>query len=45
MRRLEGQRGIGEVSLLDTSTRSYPDVVVIDLKLALVIDEKARGRP
>ncbi len=45
MRRLEGQRGIAEVSLLDTSARSYPNVVVIDLKLALSIDEKARGRP
>jgi hypothetical protein len=45
MRRLESQRGIAEVSLLDTSARSYPNAVVIDLKLALLIDEKARGRP
>jgi len=45
MRRLESQRGIAEVSLLDTSARSYPNAVVIDLKLTLLIDEKARGRP
>jgi len=33
------------VSLVDTSPRSYPNALVIDLKLSLLIDEKARGRP
>ncbi len=45
MRRLESQRGIADVSLVDTSPRSYPNALVIDLKLSLVVDEKARGRP
>ncbi len=45
MRRLESQRGIADVSLLDTSPRSYPNALVIDLKLSLLVDEKARGRP
>ncbi len=45
MRRLESQRGIADVSLVDTSPRSYPNALVIDLKLSLLIDEKARGRP
>ena len=45
MRRLESQRGIADVSLVDTSPRSYPNALVIDLKLSLLVDEKARGRP
>jgi len=45
MRRLESQRGIADVSLVDTSPRSYPNALVIDLKLSLLIDEKARRRP
>ncbi len=45
MRRLESQRGVADVSLLDTSLRSYPNALVIDLKLSLLVDEKARGRP
>lgn len=44
MRRLEGQPGIAEVSLVDTRPRAYPNALVIDLKLSLLIDEKVRGR-
>jgi hypothetical protein len=44
MRRLEGQPGIADVSLVDTRPRAYPNTIVIDLKLSLLIDEKVRGR-
>jgi hypothetical protein len=45
MRRLEGQPGIADVSLVDTRPRAYAHALVIDLKLSLLIDEKVRGRP
>jgi hypothetical protein len=45
MRRLEGQPGIADVSLVDTRPRAYPNALVIDLKLWLLIHEKVRGRP
>jgi hypothetical protein len=45
MRRLEGQPGIADVSLVDTRPRAYPNALVIDLKLSLLIHEKVRGRP
>ena len=45
MRKLERQPGIADVSLLDTAPRAYPNALVIDLKLSLLVDEKARGRP
>jgi hypothetical protein len=44
MRRLEGQPGIADVSLVDTRPRAYPNTIVIDLTLSLLIDEKVRGR-
>lgn len=45
MRRLEGQPGIADVSLVDTRPRAYANALVIDLKLSLLIDEKVKGRP
>lgn len=45
MRKLERQPGIADVSLLDTAPRAYPNALVIDLKLSLLVDEKAKGRP
>jgi hypothetical protein len=45
MRRLESQPGIADVSLVDTRPRAYPNALVIDLKLSLLIHEKVRGRP
>jgi hypothetical protein len=45
MRKLETQPGIAELTLLDTSTRRYPHAVVIDFKLALVVDPFAGKRP
>ena len=45
MRRLEGQPGIADVSLLDTSRRSYSNALLIEMKLSLLVDEKARRRP
>ena len=45
MRKLEKRPGIAEVSLLDTSPRAYPNALVIDMKLSVLIDEKARGQP
>jgi hypothetical protein len=45
MRKLETQPGVTEVSLLDTSPRRYPYALVIDFKLALLIDPRKAGRP
>jgi hypothetical protein len=45
MRKLETQPGVAEVSLLDTSPRQYPHALVIDFKLALLIDQKRGKRP
>jgi hypothetical protein len=45
MRKLERQPGIADVSLLDTAPRAYPNALVINLKLALLVDEKTKGRP
>jgi hypothetical protein len=45
MRKLERQPGIADVSLLHTAPRAYPHALVIDLKLSLLVDEKAKGRP
>ena len=43
MRGLGRQPGVADVRLLDTGSRSYANAVVVDLKLSLLIDEKARG--
>ncbi len=45
MKKLERQSGVGEVSLLDTSPRTYPNALIIDFKLGLLIEPKPRGRP
>jgi hypothetical protein len=45
MKKLETQPGIADVSLLDTSPRSYPNALVIDAKLSLLVDERSRRRP
>jgi hypothetical protein len=45
MRRLEARPGIADVSLVDTRPRAYPNTLVIDLKLSLLIDENVRRRP
>jgi len=45
MRKLETQPGLAEVSLLDTSPRQYLHALVIDFKLALLVDQKRGKRP
>jgi hypothetical protein len=45
MRNLEKRPGVADVSLLDTSPRAYPNALVIDIKLSVLIDEKAQGQP
>jgi hypothetical protein len=45
MRRLETQPGVAELTLLDTSARRYPNRVIIDFKLSLVVDQSVRSRP
>jgi hypothetical protein len=45
MRKLERQPGIADVSLLNTAPRAYPNALIIELKLSLLVDEKVKGRP
>jgi len=45
MRKLETQAGVAELSLLDTSPRRYPNALIIDFKLALLIEKTAGRRP
>jgi hypothetical protein len=45
MRRLEGQPGVAELSLLDTSPRTYPHALIIDFKLGLLMNKKGKGLP
>lgn len=43
MRKLENQPAIAELTLLDTSPRAYPGGLIIDFKLALLVERKAKG--
>ena len=43
MRKLEGQPAVAELTLLDTSPRAYPQGLIIDFKLALLVERKAKG--
>lgn len=45
MRKLESQPAVGDLTLIDTSPRSYPSGLVIDFKLGLLVDRKAKGVP
>jgi hypothetical protein len=45
MRKLETRPGVAELSLLDTSPRRYPNALIIDFKLALLIDQQGGRRP
>jgi hypothetical protein len=45
MRRMEGQPAIAELNLVDTSPRNYPHALVIDFKLALLLEHKPKGHP
>ena len=43
MRKLENQPAVAELTLLDTSPRAYPGGLIIDFKLALLVERKAKG--
>ena len=43
MRKLENQAAIADLALVDTRPRSYPGALVIDFKLGLLVDRKAKG--
>jgi hypothetical protein len=45
MRKLESQPAVAELTLLDTSPRAYPQGLIIDFKLALLVERKAKGLP
>jgi Fimbrial assembly protein (PilN) len=45
MRALGRQPGIADVRLLDTGLRTYTNAQVVDFKLTLLVDEKARRQP
>ena len=45
MRRLENQPAVAELTLLDTSPRNYPNMLIIDFKLGLRVDGKQKGVP
>ena len=45
MRKLESQPAITELTLLDTGPRSYPQGLIIDFKLALLVERKAKVLP
>lgn len=44
MKKLELQPAVAELALVDTSPRAYPQALIIDFKLALLIDAKKKGR-
>jgi len=44
MKKLELQPAVAELALVDTSPRAYPQALIIDFKLALLIDAKRKGR-
>jgi hypothetical protein len=43
MRKLEKQPAVAELTLLDTSPRAHPQGLIIDFKLALLVERKAKG--
>jgi len=45
MRRLERQPAVAELALIDTSPRSYPNALIIDFKLGLLVDRKGKVLP
>lgn len=45
MRKLETQPAVAELALLDTGPRSYPHGLIIDFKLALLVERKVRVLP
>jgi hypothetical protein len=45
MRRLESQPAVAELALVDTSPRSYPNALIIDFKLGLLVERKAKVLP
>ncbi|MDO8208476.1 MAG: PilN domain-containing protein [Gallionella sp.] len=45
MRDLDAQPGVAELILIDTSTRNYTTMQVVDFKLALKMGEKAKRQP
>lgn len=45
MRKLESQPAVSDLALIDTSPRSYPNGLVIDFKLGLLVDRKVKGVP
>jgi hypothetical protein len=45
MRKLETQPAVAELTLLDTGPRSYPHGLIIDFKLALLVEHKLRVLP
>ena len=44
MKKLELQPAVAELALVDTSPRAYPQGLIIDFKLALLIDARKKGR-
>ena len=45
MRKLESQPAVAELTLVDTSPRSYPHALIIDFKLGLLIERKPKLLP
>lgn len=45
MRKLETQPAVAQLTLLDTGPRSYPQGLIIDFKLALLVERKAKVLP
>ena len=45
MRNLGNQAAVTDVRLIDTSTRSYTNIQVVDYKLSLQLDEKVQAQP
>jgi len=45
MRKLESQPAVAELTLVDTSPRAHPQGLIIDFKLALLVERKAKGLP
>lgn len=44
MKRLELQPAVAELNLVDTSPRSYPQTMIIDFKLSLLVDPNRKAR-
>lgn len=43
MKKLELQPAVAELALVDTSPRAYPQALIIDFKLGLLLEPKAKG--